>query len=66
MVATVQQEIQKTVITWAMQEFEKGWRFAESHWYCHQCGFVSQTDIKTDDNEIGMCRCGQEISRTAF
>ena len=66
MVATVQQEIKKAVVTWAIQEFEKGWRFAEEHWYCNQCGFVSNREVKSEDDETGFCRCGQEITKTAF
>lgn len=47
---------------------EKSWKFAESHWYCFDCGFVSAADVQTDepDAETGVCRCGQEIAKTQF
>lgn len=59
MLGTVQKISQTTV---------KEWRFAEAQWYCDGCGIVSSADVQKEekDAETGVCRCGQEISKTTF
>lgn len=46
----------------------KDWTFAEKHWYCGDCGFVSSGDVQKQagEDETGICRCGREINKTTF
>lgn len=54
----------KTVI----QTMDIAWQFAESQWYCADCGIVSSVDVQKENDiaETGVCRCGQEISKSTF